>query len=404
MASIYFHIPFCKRLCGYCDFYRSVKLRYIPSVVEAMHKELQGESNFLHDRVVRTIYFGGGTPSLLAPSELERFVEQVRSLYDCSRLEEVTVEVNPDDITPEYVEELRKTSVNRISMGVQSLDDRCLQFMGRRHSAEQAVEAVRMLQEAGYDNISVDVIFGIPGFGDDELNYTLQRVLAMNVQHISAYHLTIEENTRFGRMVAKGDFCEVDEGCSELHFLTVHKALTSAGFEHYEVSNYALEGFRSKHNSSYWQGVEYLGIGPGAHSFNGGTRRWCEQSVEEYIEGAKYGSEVLSESDRVNEFLMTSLRCAEGFLLGDFEAKFGGERRAQLEYEMVKIGSGALLVEADGRVRILVEKMLVSDSIIASLMVESASIFIYWYKLLKKFNKYFVLLIFSRIFATNFRI
>ena len=370
MASIYFHIPFCKRLCGYCDFYRSVKLRYIPSVVEAMHKELEGESNFLHDRVVRTIYFGGGTPSLLAPSELERFVEQVRSLYDCSRLEEVTVEVNPDDITPEYVAELRKTSVNRISMGVQSLDDRCLQFMGRRHSAEQAVEAVRMLQEAGYDNISVDVIFGIPGFGDDELNYTLQRVLAMNVQHISAYHLTIEENTRFGRMVAKGDFCEVDEGCSELHFLTVHKALTSAGFEHYEVSNYALEGFRSKHNSSYWQGVEYLGIGPGAHSFNGGTRRWCEQSVEEYIEGAKYGSEVLSESDRVNEFLMTSLRCAEGFLLGDFEAKFGGERRAQLEYEMVKIGSGALLVEADGRVRILVEKMLVSDSIIASLMVE----------------------------------
>ncbi|MBR4849466.1 MAG: radical SAM family heme chaperone HemW [Alistipes sp.] len=370
MASIYFHIPFCKRLCGYCDFYRSVKLRYIPSVVEAMHKELEGESNFLHDRVVRTIYFGGGTPSLLAPSELERFVEQVRSLYDCSRLEEVTVEVNPDDITPEYVAELRKTSVNRISMGVQSLDDRCLQFMGRRHSAEQAVEAVRMLQEAGYDNISVDVIFGIPGFGDDELNYTLQRVLAMNVQHISAYHLTIEENTRFGRMVAKGDFCEVDEGCSELHFLTVHKALTSAGFEHYEVSNYALEGFRSKHNSSYWQGVEYLGIGPGAHSFNGGVRRWCEQSVEEYVEGAKYGSEVLSESDRVNEFLMTSLRCAEGFLLGDFEAKFGGERRAQLEYEVAKTGSDALLVEANGRVRILVEKMLVSDSIIASLMVE----------------------------------
>ena len=335
-----------------------------------MHKELAEQCNFLKDKAVRTIYFGGGTPSLLAPSELEQFVEQVRSLYDCSGLEEVTVEVNPDDITPEYVAELRKTSVNRISMGVQSLDDRCLQFMGRRHSAEQAVAAVKLLQEAGYGNISVDVIFGVPGFGDAELADTLQQVLAMNVQHISAYHLTIEENTRFGRMVAKGEFCEVDEGCSESYFLTVHKVLTSAGFEHYEVSNYALEGFRSRHNSSYWQGVEYLGIGPGAHSFNGGVRRWCEQSVEEYVEGVEYGSEQLSESDRVNEFLMTSLRCAEGFLLGDFEAKFGDERRAQLERELTKMGPGGLLVEDDGRVRILAEKMLVSDLIITSLMVE----------------------------------
>ena len=368
MAAIYFHIPFCKRLCGYCDFYRSVKLKYIPQVVEAMHSELEREQSFLHDKTIRTIYFGGGTPSLLAPSEIERFIEQVRSLFDCSDLEEITIEVNPDDITAEYVAELRKTSVNRISMGVQSLDDRCLQFMGRRHSAEQAVEAVKMLQGAGYDNISVDVIFGIPGFGRTELDDTLQRVLAMNVQHISAYHLTIEENTRFGRMAAKGELCEIDEMCSESHYLIVHKALTEAGYEHYEVSNYALAGRRSKHNSSYWQGVEYLGIGPGAHSFNGGMRRWCDRPIEEYVGGVEYGSEVLSTTDKLNEYVMTSLRCAEGLSLTEVERNFGVKERARLVQECSKDRLQTLVVNDGERLRIMPENMLLSDLVIEALI------------------------------------
>ena len=368
MASIYFHIPFCKRLCGYCDFYRSVKLRYIPEVVEAMHQELAREQYFLHDRVVHTIYFGGGTPSLLAPSEIERFVEQVRQQFDCSQLEEVTIEVNPDDITAEYVAELRKTSVNRISMGVQSLDDRCLEFMGRRHSAQQAVDAVKMLQAAGYDNISVDVIFGIPNFGVTELVATLEGVLAMNVQHISAYHLTIEENTRFGRMMARGEFVEIDECSSESHFMWVHRALTNAGYEHYEVSNYALEGYRSKHNSSYWQGVEYLGIGPGAHSFNGDVRRWCEQRIEEYIGGVEYGSEVLSKRDKLNEYVMTSLRCAEGLSLEKVEADFGSVERERLEREASKSGVSELLINDNGQLRIAPENMLLSDLVIEALI------------------------------------
>ena len=283
MASIYFHIPFCKRLCGYCDFYRSVKLKYIPSVVEAMHSEMEAQRDFLHDKAIRTIYFGGGTPSLLAPSEIESFIAQAREEFDCSQLEEVTIEVNPDDITPEYIAELRKTSVNRISMGIQSLDDGCLQFMGRRHSAEQAVRAVKMLQEAGYANISVDLIFGVENYGAEVLELTLQGFLGMGVQHISAYHLSIEENTRFGRMLSRGEMHETEEERSEAEFLQVHKSLTEAGYEHYEVSNYALPGYRSKHNSSYWRGVEYLGIGPGAHSFNSNVRRWCEQDIEEYI-------------------------------------------------------------------------------------------------------------------------
>lgn len=368
MASLYFHIPFCKRLCGYCDFYRSVKLKFIPQVVEAMHTELESQWHFLHDRTIRTIYFGGGTPSLLAPSEIEQFVEQARSIFDCSHLEEVTIEVNPDDVTPEYVAELRKTSVNRISMGVQSLDDRCLQFMGRRHSAQQAVDAVRMLQEAGYDNISLDVIFGVPGFGITELDDTLKRIVALNVQHISAYHLTIEENTRFGRMMAKGELEEIDECSSESHFSRVHRTLVAAGFEHYEVSNYSLKGYRSKHNSSYWQGVEYLGIGPGAHSFNGDVRRWCDQSIEEYIGGVEYGSEILTRTNKLNEYVMTSLRCAEGLSLAKVEHDFGSKERERLEREAGSPHLSSLLINDNEMLRIAPENMLLSDLVIEALI------------------------------------
>jgi oxygen-independent coproporphyrinogen-3 oxidase len=368
VASIYFHIPFCKRLCGYCDFYRSVKVKYIPDVVEAMHRELVEQRSFLRDKVVHTIYFGGGTPSLLAPSEIERFVTQVRELFDCSQLEEVTIEVNPDDVTPDYVAELRKTSVNRVSMGIQSLDDGCLQFMGRRHTSVQAVRAVKLLQDAGYDNISVDVIFGVAGYGADLLERTLQGVLAMGVQHISAYHLTIEEGTRFGRMLARGEMSETEEERSEAEFLQVHNRLTAAGYAHYEVSNYALEGCRSRHNSSYWRGVEYLGIGPGAHSFNGDVRRWCEQKLEDYILGVEYGSEVLSSRDKLNEYVMTSLRCVEGLSLAKVESEFGLNERARLEREASKLSGAEILKNDDGWLRIAPEKMLLSDLVIESLI------------------------------------
>jgi oxygen-independent coproporphyrinogen-3 oxidase len=340
----------------------------MPDVVEAMHRELLEQKCFIHDSEVRTIYFGGGTPSLLAPCEIERFVEQVREEFDCSQLEEVTIEVNPDDITAEYIAELRKTSVNRISMGVQSLDDECLKFMGRRHTAEQAIVAVRLLQSAGYDNISLDLIFGVEGFGAESLQRTIDTFLELGVQHISAYHLTIEENTRFGRLLARGEMHETEEEHSEAEFLQVHNSLTRAGFEHYEVSNYALKGFRSKHNSSYWQGVEYLGIGPGAHSYNGGVRRWCDQSIEEYLSSVKYGSEELSQRDKLNEYVMTSLRCAEGLSLDRVEREFGGSERMRLEQEVVKNGIAELLKCDNGMVRIKPENMLMSDFVITALI------------------------------------
>lgn len=361
MAGIYFHIPFCKRLCGYCDFMRSVKMRYLPQVLEQMHAELGCQRDFLSDKTIKTIYFGGGTPSVVEPAELERFIEQIGELYDISAVEEITVEVNPDDISEQYVEALKRTRINRISMGIQSLDNQCLQFMGRRHSAEEAVEAVKILQRAGYNNISVDIIFGVYGF---DVERTLQQIIELRVQHISAYHLTIEENTRFGRMLGKGEIEQVSEQRSEQEFAAVHNALVAAGFEHYEVSNYAKKGYRSRHNSSYWTGAEYLGIGPGAHSFAQGVRRWCEQSVEQYVEGVAYGSEQLSVQDAVNEYVMVGLRRAEG-ISTDYIAKMWGEQhRDRIVAAAEKFVNVGWVVKNSDRIAIPTDKFLISDTVI----------------------------------------
>ena len=366
MAALYFHIPFCKKLCGYCDFLRSVKVQYLPNVVEMMHRELDEQQGFLTDRAIRTIYFGGGTPSLLHPSEIERLIEHSRQIFDCSAVEEITIEVNPDDITDDYVSALRQTSVNRISMGIQSLNDECLQFMGRRHNAAGAVSAVNRLRRAGFDNISVDVIFGVPGF-EESLESTLTEVLKLNVEHISAYHLTIEPATRFGKMLAKGDISQVSEQRSEDEFLTVHQRFTEAGFEHYEVSNFAKPSRRSRHNSSYWTGTQYLGIGPGAHSFNGITRRWCDQDVKEYCKAVEYGSETLSAIDRLNEYIMVSLRRVEGIDLETISSHWSREDAERIERAAEPFLESGWLVKDGAKIAVPADHFLVSDTIIGEL-------------------------------------
>lgn len=367
MAALYFHIPFCKRLCGYCDFLRSVKVQLIPQVAEQMHKELEEQHNFLTDNKIKTIYFGGGTPSLLQPSEIERFIDRARELFDCSAVEEITVEVNPDDITEHYVAELSATSVNRISMGIQSLDDNCLKFMGRRHNAEQAVEAVKRLRAGGFHNISVDLIFGVDGFGGESLERTLQGILSLDVEHISAYHLTIEPTTHFGRALAKGELKQVSEQRSEEEFIAVHQALTAAGYEHYEVSNFAKPGYRSRHNSSYWTGDQYLGIGTGAHSFNGTTRRWCEQRVEEYAVSIEYGSEELTKIERLNEYIMVSLRRAEGFDIQKIAKEWSTTHAERIDLGCKPFLERGWLRKNGDNYAIPAEHFLISDTIIGEL-------------------------------------
>ena len=373
MAGLYFHIPFCKRLCGYCDFHRSVKLRHLPDVIRMMHTELDERHALLSEHRLRTIYFGGGTPSLVAPHEIQRLIDHARQRFDCSEVEEITLEANPDDVTDAYVSALRTTDINRISLGVQSLDERVLQFMGRRHSAKQAIEAVARLQRAGYDNISVDLIFGVEPFGEESLRKTIEGFVALGVQHISAYHLTIEPDTRFGRLLSKGELRQVDEQRSEREFQQIHDALTAAGFDHYEVSNYALDGYRSRHNSSYWTGDEYLGIGPGAHSFFGRTRQWCKLSPEQYAEHFTHTSETLTERDERNEYLMVSLRRTEGISLDYIRQRWGerqAERIARAAEPMLRAGwlreMGDAEQKTERRIAIPPEKFLISDAVIST--------------------------------------
>ena len=238
-------------------------------VTAAMHRELDERQDYLRGEAVTTRYFGGGTPSLYAPAALKGLLDHAALLFDCSGTTETTLEANPDDLTENYLDGLREAGIDRLSIGIQSFDDGCLKLMNRRHTAAQAIGAVRAAQRAGFGNITADLIFGIPGFGGDSLKRSLDGMLSLGVQHISAYHLTIEPDTAFGRRAARGEFRAVDEEVSEEEFLTVHDTLTAAGFEHYEVSNYALPGFRARHNASYWHGTKYLGIGPAAHSFDG---------------------------------------------------------------------------------------------------------------------------------------
>lgn len=366
MSGIYFHIPFCKRICAYCDFFRSADTRSMSAVVRAMHDELDEQRNFLSDRTVRTMYFGGGTPSLLHPSELQRFVDHASELFDCSHTEEITVEANPDDVTDEYVAALRRTDVDRVSLGVQSFDDAELRFMNRRHTAAAARDAVARLQDAGIGNITVDLIFGVDGFGEDVLARSLDAALALDVRHVSAYHLTVEEGTAFHRRVLRGEMREVSEECSEREYELIHNTLCGAGFEHYEVSNYAREGFRARHNSSYWRGAQYLGVGAGAHSFDGNERRRCVQEPNDYAARRVYESESLDERDRFNEYVMTALRCVEGIDLALLRERFGEGRAASVEKRAESwIAAGDLRCEK-GRLFIPARRFMISDAVIES--------------------------------------
>ncbi len=372
MSAIYIHIPFCKRLCGYCDFFKSVKTQQIDASLEAMREEIVSQRNFLSDHNIETIYFGGGTPSLISVQAVGEFIDLISQHYDVGGLKEVTLEANPDDITLEYLEGLRCVGVNRLSIGVQSFDDDELRFMNRRHSSQQAIEAVRMAQSVGFDNITIDLIFGVDGFGIETLNRSIDIALSLGVQHISAYHLTIEDGTQFARKVSKGEFAIVAEQVSEEEYSLLEQRLSEAGFEHYEVSNYALEGRRSLHNSSYWQGVEYLGIGAGAHSYNGEVRRMNIESIEGYLSGedGRYQTEVLSQIDRYNEFVMTSLRCCEGIDINVMRSKFP----YWLYLYIIEVGKSwierGILCHNEDYLYIPTRYFLLSDAVIESLFFD----------------------------------
>jgi len=332
MPGIYIHVPFCKQACHYCNFHFSTDLQFQQAYLQALHKELRLRKDYLTGEVT-TIYIGGGTPSLLPVEVLDGLLKDIANTYEVSSNVEVTLEANPDDLAAfqnEYLQGLRRTSVNRLSIGVQSFVDEDLQFMNRAHNSQEAVTALNKSREAGFQNITADLIYGTPTLSDRDWMDNLQRLIDMELNHISAYALTVEKGTALHSFIQKGKVRALDDQKSAYQFEMMVETLESSGFEHYEISNFAKEGCRSRHNSNYWKGVPYLGLGPSAHSFNGTERQWNVAHTPKYIKALENGqldckTETLSANDRYNEYVMTALRTAEGVDIQHVNAQFGPE-------------------------------------------------------------------------------
>lgn len=373
MGGIYFHIPFCRHKCVYCNFFSVADLRHTEKVVMAMREELRSRAGAWPDREVKTVYFGGGTPSLLPPENISALLEEVKRSLRLSPDAEITLEANPDDISLERAHEWLSAGINRISVGVQSFDDTALAFMGRRHTGDAAMRAAKSLREAGFGNITVDLIYGIPGRDDNALGCDIEKALALGVEHISAYALTVEKGTALDVRIGQGKLpAPDDEEAASQYFLLVDR-LAAAGFERYEVSNFARPGYCSRHNSAYWSGEAYLGIGPSAHSFDGrARRRWNEASIAKYLEGAAlghipYGEELLSQKDLRNEMVMTALRTSEGLSLEVFKSCFGSDASESLLVQVQKYLQEGLAEISGSNLRITRKGWFFTDGISADL-------------------------------------
>ena len=287
MAGIYIHIPFCKRRCIYCDFFSTTQSEKKSTYVRAVCRELEMRKDYLEGEDIETIYLGGGTPSQLFREELEEIFNHIYKVYPVREDAEITLEANPDDLTPEYVAMLRQLPINRISMGIQTFQEETLKLLHRRYTATQAIEAFRRCREAGFRNISIDLMYGLPGETLETWKEDLQQSIALRPEHISAYHLIYEEDTVLWKLREQHQVEEADEDLSVSLFSTLIEQLSEAGYQHYEISNFCLPGLHSRHNSSYWTGKKYLGCGPSAHSFNGVSRQWNVASLDDYLKGVE---------------------------------------------------------------------------------------------------------------------
>lgn len=374
MASIYVHIPFCESRCAYCAFYSSTYRGNKGAYLSALCKELELRRDYLSGAPIRTLYFGGGTPSLLSAEEFSQVLSCISRFYDISSVEEFTVEVNPDDVTHDYMLSLRALGVNRISMGVQSFLAADLQVMGRRHSVEQVYAAVEAIRGAGIENLSIDLIYGLPGQTLNAWADNVAKAVALEPQHISAYSLTYEEGSKLARLAQSGTVRPVDEdSCAEM-FSLLRTELSKAGYQQYEISNFSKLGKESKHNSSYWDGTPYLGVGASAHSYDGLSRQWNIANSRLYIEKMQQGAddyfelEELDLETRYNDFVLTTLRTMKGLDLSRLKELYSTRLFDYCMENASKALSEGLLVEENGFLRLTEEGLFISDNVMADLM------------------------------------
>ncbi len=373
MSAIYFHIPFCKQACHYCNFHFSTSLQGMAAMSEALLREMELRTAE-HSIPAASVYFGGGTPSLLPAGDLAQLLAKTRQVFGILPDAEITLEANPDDLSPEKLRQLRQLGINRLSIGIQSFHEAHLRRMNRAHNAQEALACVTWAQQAGFDNISIDLIYALPAENHSLWEQDLQTAIHLGVTHISAYCLTIEEGTAFGNWLKKGRIQSVDDEFAARQFEIMTERLTAAGFEHYEISNFARPGYYSRHNSNYWKKGTYIGIGPSAHSYNGTQRSYNVANNAKYIKAILSGqlpaeTEMLTRRDHINEYLMTSLRTQWGADLQWLSTAYGYDLMAsQSDYLLRLTASGQAFIK-DNQLILTNKGRLLADSIALELFL-----------------------------------
>ena len=363
MAGIYIHIPFCKQACHYCNFHFATSLHYKNDLVAALLKEISLQKEYLEGESVETIYFGGGTPSLCTSQELKSIVETIKSVLNVINDAEITLEANPDDISDEMLAGWKEIGINRLSIGVQSFFEEDLKWMNRAHTAQQAIDTLQLAKKH-FDNITIDLIYGTPQLTNEKWEQNVKTAVSLNIPHLSCYALTVENRTPLDKMIRQNKSPDITPDKQSEQFLLLMQWLEEAGYEHYEISNFARPGWRSRHNSSYWQGKKYLGLGPSAHSFNGISRQWNISNNNIYIESIKKGiipleKEILTETQKLNEYIMTSLRTAGGLSLDITGKEMIDKSQKFIAAGLMKLENNSLVLTREGK--------LLADGIAAEL-------------------------------------
>jgi oxygen-independent coproporphyrinogen III oxidase len=374
MAGIYIHIPFCRQACHYCDFHFSTSLKTKDAFIEALRKEVELRKDYLSGEEIQTVYFGGGTPSLLSYSDLSEIFEVIYRFHSVNRSAEITLEANPDDLTGQKLDELRIAGINRLSIGIQSFSDADLRFMNRLHTGEEAFDSVRRSQDKGFLNISIDLIYGVPTAGDGQWISNLEKAFLLGVPHISAYCLTVEEGTALEKFIKRKKVPDVDETRSVAQFRILMEEMEKQSYEQYEISNFCKEGAYSRHNSSYWKGDKYLGLGPSAHSFDGNSRQWNVSNNHAYIRSVQQmiipaGKEELTNAQRYNEYILTSLRTVWGCDRSVLRQRFGEDVYAHFCRNASPFLEKELLVEKNGIILLTADGKLLADHIASGLFI-----------------------------------
>lgn len=372
MAGIYLHIPFCRKVCYYCDFFFTISLKQQDRFVDCVKKELLLQKSYLQEEI-ETIYFGGGTPSVINAEVIQEIIELIGKNYSVTNAPEITLEANPDDLTKDYLQKLQKTGVNRLSIGVQSFFDEDLIWMNRRHSGKEALHSIRNSQEAGFENLNVDLIYGFPLLSDEKWKKNIGRLIDLNVPHISSYLLGIEPKTVFGVLKEKGKLDIADDEQCVRQFFILTEMTENSEYRHYEISNFCKPGFFSQHNTAYWLSKKYLGLGPSANSYDGKSRQWNVRLLEKYLSSIEKGlvpfeKELLGVNQKYNDYILTSLRTMWGTDLGYIEKTFGEIFLLHFEREADRFIKNEDIKMEGKNFRLTKKGMTISDTIISTLL------------------------------------